>query len=95
MECHCLKLDSATTAPFWDVGFPALMITDTSFLRNPHYHQATDTPETLNQEFLRESDSGRDHGSAAASAKWISGELTCPAVWRWSQCCRTGFAASR
>lgn len=33
---------------FWDQGYPALMLTDTSFLRNPHYHQATDTPETLN-----------------------------------------------
>lgn len=27
---------------FWDQGYPALMITDTSFLRNPHYHNATD-----------------------------------------------------
>jgi hypothetical protein len=32
---------------FWDQGYPALMLTDTSFLRNPHYHQASDTPETL------------------------------------------------
>jgi len=32
---------------FWDQKFPALMLTDTSFLRNPHYHQATDTPDTL------------------------------------------------
>ncbi len=32
---------------FWDQGYPALMLTDTSFLRNPHYHQSTDTPETL------------------------------------------------
>jgi aminopeptidase YwaD len=37
---------------FWDHGLPALMITDTSFFRNPHYHQLTDTPETLNYEFL-------------------------------------------
>lgn len=36
---------------FWDQGYPALMLTDTSFLRNPHYHQATDTPETL--DYLR------------------------------------------
>jgi hypothetical protein len=33
---------------FWDQGYPALMLTDTSYLRNPHYHQASDTPETLN-----------------------------------------------
>jgi Zn-dependent M28 family amino/carboxypeptidase len=32
---------------FWDQGYPALMLTDTSFLRNPHYHLASDTPETL------------------------------------------------
>jgi Zn-dependent M28 family amino/carboxypeptidase len=37
---------------FWDQGVPALMVTDTSFFRNPHYHQATDTPETLNYDFL-------------------------------------------
>lgn len=39
-------------SPFWDAGYPALMITDTSFLRNPHYHTPTDTLETLNLEFL-------------------------------------------
>jgi Zn-dependent M28 family amino/carboxypeptidase len=36
---------------FWDQGYPALMLTDTSFLRNPHYHKPTDTPETL--DYLR------------------------------------------
>jgi Zn-dependent M28 family amino/carboxypeptidase len=34
-------------ASFWDQQYPALMLTDTSFLRNPHYHQATDLPDTL------------------------------------------------
>jgi hypothetical protein len=38
---------------FWDRGFPALMITDTSFFRNPHYHQPTDTLETLDLPFLQ------------------------------------------
>jgi aminopeptidase YwaD len=37
---------------FWDCNYPALMITDTSFLRNPHYHQPSDTPETLDYPFL-------------------------------------------
>ncbi len=37
---------------FWDAGYPALMITDTSFYRNPHYHQPTDTPDTLDYSFL-------------------------------------------
>jgi len=39
-------------APFWDAGFPAVMITDTSFLRNPHYHLPSDTLETLDLPFL-------------------------------------------
>ncbi|MCP9793577.1 M20/M25/M40 family metallo-hydrolase, partial [Vulcanococcus limneticus] len=34
-------------SPFWDAGYNAVMVTDTSFLRNPHYHQPTDTVETL------------------------------------------------
>ncbi len=37
---------------FWERGQPALMLTDTSFFRNPHYHQPTDTPETLDYPFL-------------------------------------------
>ncbi|HEY0741531.1 MAG TPA: M28 family peptidase [Chryseosolibacter sp.] len=32
---------------YWEFGYPALMINDTSFVRNPHYHQKTDTIETL------------------------------------------------
>jgi len=39
-------------APFWDTGFPAVMITDTAFLRNPHYHQPSDTLDTLDLPFL-------------------------------------------
>jgi aminopeptidase YwaD len=38
---------------FWDQGFPALMVTDTAFLRNPNYHLPSDTMETLNFEFMR------------------------------------------
>jgi hypothetical protein len=37
---------------FWDRGYQALMITDTSFMRNPHYHTPSDTPETLDYPFL-------------------------------------------
>jgi len=39
-------------SPFWDAGYPALMITDTSFLRNPNYHMPSDTPETLDIDFV-------------------------------------------
>jgi aminopeptidase YwaD len=38
---------------FWDRGFPAVMITDTAFLRNPNYHLPSDTMETLDFEFMR------------------------------------------
>ncbi len=39
-------------SPFWDAGYHALMVTDTSFFRNPHYHGSTDTLETLNLDFM-------------------------------------------
>ena len=39
-------------ARFWDAGYPALMVTDTADLRNPHYHRASDTPETLDFGFM-------------------------------------------
>ncbi len=38
-------------APFWDAGYRAIMVTDTTNFRNPHYHLPTDTLETLNLEF--------------------------------------------
>lgn len=40
-------------ARFWDEGYPALMLTDTADFRNPHYHRASDTPDTLDYAFLR------------------------------------------
>jgi Zn-dependent M28 family amino/carboxypeptidase len=39
-------------SPFWDAGYNAVMVTDTSFMRNPHYHQSSDTIETLDLPFL-------------------------------------------
>lgn len=40
-------------ASFWDVGIPAVMVTDTGPFRNPNYHcqSGPDTPETLDYEF--------------------------------------------
>lgn len=46
---HAIRLSDNSS--FWDQGYPALMITDTSFLRNPHYHLPSDTVETL--DFVR------------------------------------------
>ncbi|NIP57999.1 MAG: M28 family peptidase [Gemmatimonadetes bacterium] len=39
-------------ASFWSEGYPALMITDTAFLRNPHYHRSTDRADTLDYRFM-------------------------------------------
>ncbi|MEB3217670.1 MAG: M28 family peptidase [Nostocales cyanobacterium 94392] len=39
-------------APFWDAGYPAIMVTDTSFMRNPHYHKPSDKIGTLDLDFL-------------------------------------------
>jgi aminopeptidase-like protein len=32
---------------FWKMGYPAVMITDTAFYRNPNYHTERDTIDTL------------------------------------------------
>lgn len=39
-------------SPFWDRGYRAMMVTDTAFMRNPHYHKASDAIETLDLDFL-------------------------------------------
>ncbi len=38
-------------ASFWSNGYPALMLTDTADLRNPHYHRPGDRPDTLDYAF--------------------------------------------
>jgi Zn-dependent M28 family amino/carboxypeptidase len=43
-------LPGITASDHWSFrlhGFPAIMITDTAYNRNPHYHRASDTPDTL------------------------------------------------
>ncbi len=42
-----LGADLSDHRNYWDAGFPAVMITDTAFLRNPHYHRPSDTADTL------------------------------------------------
>ncbi len=39
-------------AAFWDAGIPAVMVTDTAFFRNPHYHLPSDTMDTLDFAFM-------------------------------------------
>jgi len=40
-------LDASDQRNYWMRGWPAVMITDTAYLRNPNYHAATDVAGTL------------------------------------------------
>lgn len=53
LESFLPVLQRSDHAPFWEKGIPAVMWTDTSEFRNPHYHQPSDTPDTLDYDFLR------------------------------------------
>ncbi|MEA3490506.1 MAG: M28 family peptidase, partial [Campylobacterota bacterium] len=46
-------LSRSDHAPFWESRIPAMMWTDTSEFRNPHYHRPSDAPDTLDYEFMR------------------------------------------
>ena len=48
---------------FWRLGLPAVMVTDTAFFRNPHYHAPTDLPDTL------------DYPAMAAVTEGLAGAL--------------------
>lgn len=39
-------------APFWWHNIPAVMVTDTANFRNPHYHQPSDTVDTIDRDFF-------------------------------------------
>ncbi len=39
-------------APFWDAGYPALMLTDGANFRNKNYHTANDVSDSLNFQFM-------------------------------------------
>jgi hypothetical protein len=61
---------------FWDEGFAALLVTDTSFLRNPNYHLPSDRIETLNFEFMRRVAIGVYY-SVAELARFADTKHTC------------------
>jgi Zn-dependent M28 family amino/carboxypeptidase len=42
-----LGADLSDQRNYWAAGIPAFMVTDTAFMRNPNYHAAGDTAETL------------------------------------------------
>jgi hypothetical protein len=41
-------------ASFWSKGYRAVMVTDSAYFRNPHYHTPSDTMETLDFSFMAE-----------------------------------------
>jgi Zn-dependent M28 family amino/carboxypeptidase len=41
-------------ASFWSKGYRAVMLTDSAFFRNPHYHLPSDTMQTLDLEYMAE-----------------------------------------
>ncbi|MBX2853035.1 MAG: M20/M25/M40 family metallo-hydrolase [Phycisphaeraceae bacterium] len=55
--------------PFWDNGYPALMVTDTSWFRNHNYHTMNDTPETLDYDRMTRVAVGVTEGVAALAGE--------------------------
>ncbi len=47
-------IDFSDHRSYWAMGYPAVMINDTSFFRNPHYHQTSDTIDTLDFDRMTE-----------------------------------------
>lgn len=59
IEVHSLRaptwlapVDQSDHRSFRDLGLPGVLVTDTAYMRNPHYHSATDTPDRLDYERL-------------------------------------------
>ena len=53
-------------ANYWRAGLPAVLLTDSGNFRNPNYHRPSDTPETLDFEFLTRV----TRATAATAASW-------------------------
>ena len=51
-------LDFSDQQGFWQYGIPAIMVTDTAFLRYPYYHTSKDTPDRVNYEKLAQVSQG-------------------------------------
>ena len=57
-------IDFSDHMNYWKFDYEAIMITDTSFYRNPHYHKGTDVVETLNIEKMAQVIQGIYYGLA-------------------------------
>jgi Zn-dependent M28 family amino/carboxypeptidase len=61
-----IGIDFSDHWSFGKFGYKALMVTDTAFYRNPHYHAPTDLPETLDYDRMAKV----VEGLAAAVKEW-------------------------
>jgi Zn-dependent M28 family amino/carboxypeptidase len=57
-------IDLSDHVPYQELGIPAAMLGDTSRYRNPHYHEPTDLPDTLDYERMAD--------LTTALAGWLS-----------------------
>lgn len=64
-----LGIDFSDHWSFGKFGYKALMVTDTAFYRNPHYHAPTDLPETLDYDRMAKVVAGLE----AAVKEWGKG----------------------
>jgi Zn-dependent M28 family amino/carboxypeptidase len=55
---------------FWECDYPAVMLTDTAMLRNPHYHASTDTPEHLDYDTMAAVTDAIEAGVERLLASW-------------------------
>jgi len=56
---------------FWQEGYPAVMVTDTAFFRNPHYHMSSDLPETLDYAGMADLVSGLERAIGALIKSYL------------------------
>ena len=62
-------IDLSDNASYWDAGERAVMITDSAFYRNPHYHLPTDLPATLDPVRMAKAVAGIARAAAALAGE--------------------------
>ncbi|HUS39376.1 MAG: M20/M25/M40 family metallo-hydrolase [Pirellulales bacterium] len=76
--------------PYWDSKRRGIMLSDTANFRNPHYHQPTDLPDTLDYSFAVQI----ARATAAMLIEWAGGGMTNDREMTKSQCPMTKSAKS-
>jgi len=49
---HFVGVGASDQSSFWEQGYPAMMVTDTAYMRFPYYHTEKDTPDRLNYDYM-------------------------------------------